>query len=512
MNTVQRYSFIFLLIVIVPQRVDAFQQSMAALRRSTQQISPTLRRSTQQVAPYISKRYLTSAQAATILGVQSGATPQEIKSAYHKQAKHWHPDYATRRGVPATEANKKMREITEAFDQLKKQPIWQSAYQSNQSSYEQQEQTYEQKEEPKKENPSMSPEQEKQYDELFKEGFRFVKSKFADSGTLFTDSRFSDNEPVPLSNRLKYLQERSWDEKSIYRNENFLALADTIDTFGEATTLAALLQPDFKGNIFDILTALMNGLERYDNYVKKFGTKTISEKDLKKFAKVKNFLTYLPNEYKTALSLLKITHGQKDAVSHDKFKPFLNTIKQFSPAELSTFSKKFGPLVINNAKLSGLFNTFLKDFFINIARDFENYSQEETEVFLKLFSNFSYSVQLPLLAKCTYWNLKDPKEQHAERYLKLLNTILESHQDLPTQEDVLLKKERGEPFLDTIGSYLNHSEHYKRFLQSGMLQKAAFIIDESHPDQYPKLTELIYYLLKIPNKTIHQQLRTAIFG
>ena len=48
-----------------------------------------------------------------LLGVDPGATTAQIKSAYRKLAKHYHPDIND-----SSDAAEKFREITEAYDTL----------------------------------------------------------------------------------------------------------------------------------------------------------------------------------------------------------------------------------------------------------------------------------------------------------------------------------------------------------------------------------------------------------
>jgi tetratricopeptide (TPR) repeat protein len=52
-----------------------------------------------------------------ILEIQPSASPEEIKAAYHKLAKQWHPDRYT--GTAKQEAETKFRLLAEAFSQLK---------------------------------------------------------------------------------------------------------------------------------------------------------------------------------------------------------------------------------------------------------------------------------------------------------------------------------------------------------------------------------------------------------
>ena len=52
-----------------------------------------------------------------ILEVRPGATAEEVKAAYHRLAKQWHPDRFT--GDQKTQAELKFRQLTEAFNMLK---------------------------------------------------------------------------------------------------------------------------------------------------------------------------------------------------------------------------------------------------------------------------------------------------------------------------------------------------------------------------------------------------------
>lgn len=52
-----------------------------------------------------------------VLELQSGASTDEIKSAYHRLAKQWHPDRYS--GKEKTEAEIRFRELAEAFNLLK---------------------------------------------------------------------------------------------------------------------------------------------------------------------------------------------------------------------------------------------------------------------------------------------------------------------------------------------------------------------------------------------------------
>ncbi|MHA1167012.1 MAG: molecular chaperone DnaJ [Candidatus Hodarchaeales archaeon] len=50
-----------------------------------------------------------------ILGVSSDASASEIKKAYRRLAKKWHPDAASKRGVSKAEAEEKFKDINESF-------------------------------------------------------------------------------------------------------------------------------------------------------------------------------------------------------------------------------------------------------------------------------------------------------------------------------------------------------------------------------------------------------------
>lgn len=53
-----------------------------------------------------------------VLGVSPGATPEEIKAAYHALARRNHPDNFANDPVARTAAEEKMKEINEAYDNL----------------------------------------------------------------------------------------------------------------------------------------------------------------------------------------------------------------------------------------------------------------------------------------------------------------------------------------------------------------------------------------------------------
>jgi len=55
-----------------------------------------------------------------VLEIAAGASPDEIKAAYHGMAKKWHPDRYT--GAAKTEAEQRFRLLAEAYNQLKDIP------------------------------------------------------------------------------------------------------------------------------------------------------------------------------------------------------------------------------------------------------------------------------------------------------------------------------------------------------------------------------------------------------
>lgn len=54
-----------------------------------------------------------------VLEISAGASPDEIKAAYHRLAKRWHPDRFT--GAEKAEAENRFRMLAEAFNMLKDQ-------------------------------------------------------------------------------------------------------------------------------------------------------------------------------------------------------------------------------------------------------------------------------------------------------------------------------------------------------------------------------------------------------
>ena len=53
-----------------------------------------------------------------VLGVDSSATPEELKKAYRDLIKEWHPDRFLHNPRLQKKAEEKLREINEAYDQL----------------------------------------------------------------------------------------------------------------------------------------------------------------------------------------------------------------------------------------------------------------------------------------------------------------------------------------------------------------------------------------------------------
>lgn len=69
-----------------------------------------------------------------VLGVQPGASQDEIKSAYRNLVKKYHPDKYTDEVMKAR-ATEKIKEINEAYDMLTKNPGQGNAYRSSDRSY-----------------------------------------------------------------------------------------------------------------------------------------------------------------------------------------------------------------------------------------------------------------------------------------------------------------------------------------------------------------------------------------
>lgn len=65
---------------------------------------------------------VTRASLLSTLGLAQDATAPEIKAAYRKEAKRWHPDTANASSVGKHEAEQKFMEIRAAYEQLVKQP------------------------------------------------------------------------------------------------------------------------------------------------------------------------------------------------------------------------------------------------------------------------------------------------------------------------------------------------------------------------------------------------------
>ncbi|HLO68606.1 MAG TPA: DnaJ domain-containing protein, partial [Holophaga sp.] len=52
-----------------------------------------------------------------VLEISPGSRPEEIKAAYHRLAKQWHPDRFN--GAAKAEAEGRFRQLAEAFNMLK---------------------------------------------------------------------------------------------------------------------------------------------------------------------------------------------------------------------------------------------------------------------------------------------------------------------------------------------------------------------------------------------------------
>ena len=78
-----------------------------------------------------------------VLGVSPSATDEEIKDAYRKLAKKYHPDQYG--DSPLSElAGEKMKEINEAYDQITKQRAGGGGYNASNAGYQRQQSSYQQ--------------------------------------------------------------------------------------------------------------------------------------------------------------------------------------------------------------------------------------------------------------------------------------------------------------------------------------------------------------------------------
>lgn len=77
----------------------------------------------EKVNPILQKAHIALKRSKTkdyykVLGVENDADERQIKSAYRKQSKIFHPDKAAKQGIPKEEAEKKMASINEAYEVL----------------------------------------------------------------------------------------------------------------------------------------------------------------------------------------------------------------------------------------------------------------------------------------------------------------------------------------------------------------------------------------------------------
>lgn len=50
-----------------------------------------------------------------VLGVAAASSTADIRAAYHRQARRWHPDFAAANGVDAARARREMQRVNEAW-------------------------------------------------------------------------------------------------------------------------------------------------------------------------------------------------------------------------------------------------------------------------------------------------------------------------------------------------------------------------------------------------------------
>ncbi|RGP63308.1 hypothetical protein FLONG3_9961 [Fusarium longipes] len=77
----------------------------------------------EKVNPILNKAHIALKRSKTkdyykVLGVEHDADERQIKAAYRKQSKIFHPDKAAKQGIPKEEAEKKMASINEAYEVL----------------------------------------------------------------------------------------------------------------------------------------------------------------------------------------------------------------------------------------------------------------------------------------------------------------------------------------------------------------------------------------------------------
>ncbi|KAF5724970.1 hypothetical protein FMUND_260 [Fusarium mundagurra] len=98
---------------------ELYDAAIATLEKAAE-IRPDLK---EKVNPILNKAHIALKRSKTkdyykVLGVENDADERQIKSAYRKQSKIFHPDKAAKQGIPKEEAEKKMASINEAYEVL----------------------------------------------------------------------------------------------------------------------------------------------------------------------------------------------------------------------------------------------------------------------------------------------------------------------------------------------------------------------------------------------------------
>ncbi|KAF5022784.1 hypothetical protein F66182_5199 [Fusarium sp. NRRL 66182] len=100
-------------------RSELFDAAIATLEKAAE-LRPDFK---EKVNPILNKAHIALKRSKTkdyykVLGVANDADERQIKSAYRKQSKIFHPDKAAKQGIPKEEAEKKMAAINEAYEVL----------------------------------------------------------------------------------------------------------------------------------------------------------------------------------------------------------------------------------------------------------------------------------------------------------------------------------------------------------------------------------------------------------
>lgn len=98
---------------------DEFEAAIQTLNQAAES-HPDKR---ERVNPLLQKAQIALKRSKTkdyykVLGVATDADERQIKSAYRKASKQYHPDKAAKQGIPKEDAEKKMAAINEAYEVL----------------------------------------------------------------------------------------------------------------------------------------------------------------------------------------------------------------------------------------------------------------------------------------------------------------------------------------------------------------------------------------------------------